>query len=64
MSERLAAPLTDPEQIIARLDAVSFFLQDAVCRNACRDQLRRLPDLARAISRLSLNRGGPRDLKA
>ena len=64
MSERLAAPLTDPEQIIARLDAVSFFLQDAVCRNACRDQLRRLPDLARAISRLSLNRGGPRDLKS
>lgn len=64
MSERLAAPLTDPEQIIARLDAVSFFLNDPVSRNACRDRLKRLPDLARAISRLSLNRGGPRDLKS
>jgi DNA mismatch repair protein MutS len=64
MSERLAAPLTDPEQIIARLDAVSFFLDDTVSRNVCRDRLKRLPDLARAISRLSLNRGGPRDLKS
>lgn len=64
MSERLAAPLTDPEQIIARLDAVSFFLHDTVSRNVCRDRLKRLPDLARAISRLSLNRGGPRDLKS
>ena len=64
MSERLAAPLTDPEHIIARLDAVSFFLHNTDSRNICRDRLKRLPDLARAISRLSLNRGGPRDLKS
>jgi DNA mismatch repair protein MutS len=62
IAERLAAPLTDPVAINARLDAVEFFLNDASCRAALRTKLSRAPDLARAVSRLSLQRGSPRDL--
>ena len=62
IAERLAAPLTDPVAINARLDAVEFFLNDASRRAALRTKLSRAPDLARAVSRLSLQRGGPRDL--
>jgi DNA mismatch repair protein MutS len=62
MAERLAAPLTDNLLINARLDAVNFFLDQPSCRSNCRLKLMRAPDLARAVSRLSLLRGGPRDV--
>ncbi|WP_442756812.1 DNA mismatch repair protein MutS [Methylocystis sp. JAN1] len=62
LAERLAAPSTDPALIGARLDAVSFFLERPEIRAALRSKLARAPDLARAVSRLSLQRGGPRDL--
>jgi DNA mismatch repair protein MutS len=64
LADRLAAPLTDPAAIAARLDAVSFLIEAADMRAAVRDRLRRCPDIARALSRLSLGRGGPRDLAA
>ncbi|PPD46503.1 MAG: DNA mismatch repair protein MutS [Methylocystis sp.] len=62
LAERLAAPSTDPALIGARLDAVSFLLEKSDTRAALRVRLARAPDLARAVSRLSLQRGGPRDL--
>jgi DNA mismatch repair protein MutS len=62
LAERLAAPSTDPARIGARLDAVAFLLDGPEIRAALRTKLARAPDLARAISRLSLQRGGPRDL--
>ncbi|WP_051134266.1 DNA mismatch repair protein MutS [Methylocystis sp. ATCC 49242] len=62
MAERLAAPSTDPALIGARHDAVAFFLENPDIRSALRAKLARAPDLARAVSRLSLQRGGPRDL--
>ncbi|TLG75692.1 DNA mismatch repair protein MutS [Methylocystis sp. B8] len=62
LAERIAAPLTDPRAIIARLDAVDFFLERSDFRGALRAKLARAPDLSRALSRLSLERGGPRDL--
>ena len=64
LAERLAAPLTDPTAIAGRLDAVSFLIDAADIRSALRDQLRRCPDIERALTRLSLGRGGPRDLAA
>ena len=63
-AERLAAPLARPEPIRARLDEVEAFVADAECREAVRDTLRRCPDLGRALGRLALARGGPRDLLA
>ncbi|HEY8161828.1 MAG: DNA mismatch repair protein MutS [Methylocystis sp.] len=62
LAERLAAPSTDPALIGARLDAVTFFLEKPDRRAAARARLARAPDLARAVSRLALQRGGPRDI--
>jgi DNA mismatch repair protein MutS len=64
LAERLAAPLTNPEAINNRLDAVSFLLLEDRIREAVRTHLRQSSDMARALSRLALNRGGPRDLGA
>ncbi|HVC52466.1 MAG TPA: DNA mismatch repair protein MutS, partial [Stellaceae bacterium] len=64
LAEHLAAPLTDPAEIGARLDAVGFFIERADLRADLRERLRRCPDIERAMTRLSLGRGGPRDLGA
>jgi DNA mismatch repair protein MutS len=64
LAERLAAPLTDPAAIDARLDAVGALAEAAGTREDARAALRRCPDLERALSRLALGRGGPRDLLA
>jgi DNA mismatch repair protein MutS len=64
MHRRLAGPLTDPQQIAPRLDAVGFFLERGELREQIRTALRSAPDLARASGRLALGRGGPRDLAA
>src|SRR5438309_475892 len=62
LAQRLAAPLTDPAAIAQRLDAVSAFAGDTAARADTRSRLQAAPDLARALSRLVLGRGGPRDL--
>jgi DNA mismatch repair protein MutS len=64
LSQRLAAPLTDPAAIARRLDAVELLAADALLRADIRERLAAAPDLARALSRLVLGRGGPRDLAA
>ncbi len=64
LGSRLAAPLTDPGAINARLDAVAFFIGAAQAREHLRAALARCPDVERALSRLCLGRGGPRDLAA
>ena len=60
----MAGPLTDLDAIRARQEAVAFFANDTMLRDALRDRLRRVPDVDRALSRLALDRGGPRDLAA
>src|ERR1700761_9428011 len=62
LAQRLAAPLTDSAAIARRLDAVSIFAEDSAAREDIRDALRNAPDMSRALARLSLGRGGPRDL--
>jgi DNA mismatch repair protein MutS len=64
LAEHLAAPLTDPAAIAARLDAVGFFIDCPDLRAVLRERLRHCPDIERALTRLSLGRGGPRDLSA
>jgi DNA mismatch repair protein MutS len=64
LAQRLAAPLTDPAAIARRHDAVEFFVADTAARADMRERLEAAPDLARALARLVLSRGGPRDLAA
>ena len=64
LAARLAAPLTDPAAIARRLDAIDTMLADAPLRSELRSRLAAAPDLARALARLALGRGGPRDLAA
>ncbi|MDB5554798.1 MAG: mutS [Rhizobium sp.] len=64
IAERLMSPLTDPEQINRRLDSISFFLDEPRLAGDIRQALRHAPDMPRALSRLALDRGGPRDLSA
>ncbi|WP_332680979.1 DNA mismatch repair protein MutS [Bosea sp. (in: a-proteobacteria)] len=64
LAERLAGPLTDPAEIARRLDAIALLVEPAGLRENLRRDLSRVPDLARALSRLALDRGGPRDLAA
>jgi DNA mismatch repair protein MutS len=64
MGARLAAPLTDPAAIDARLDMVQFFMDESGLRDSLRGTLRGSPDAERSLSRLTLARGGPRDLSA
>jgi DNA mismatch repair protein MutS len=61
---RLAMPLSDPRAIALRLDGVGFFHARVDLREAVRRALKSAPDIARALARLSVGRGGPRDLAA
>ncbi|MHC2277600.1 DNA mismatch repair protein MutS [Bradyrhizobium diazoefficiens] len=62
LAQRLAAPLTDAPAIARRLDAVGAFVADSAAREDIRSILRGAPDMSRALARLSVGRGGPRDL--
>jgi DNA mismatch repair protein MutS len=64
LAARLASPLRDAHAIAARLDAVELLRDDEALREDLRRALRHTPDLARAMARLALQRGGPRDLGA
>lgn len=60
----LTAPLTHKEKIAHRQDAIALFVDAKDLRHDIRSHLKTTPDLSRALSRLGLGRGGPRDLAA
>ncbi|WP_245422622.1 DNA mismatch repair protein MutS [Rhizobium sp. AG855] len=64
LAERLMSPLTDPDAISDRQDSIAHLLADGLLIDRLRDALKRVPDMPRALSRLALDRGGPRDLGA
>ena len=64
LAQRLSAPLTDVKAIAARLDCIEMFAADSGLRDEARNRLKAAPDLARALSRIVVDRGGPRDLAA
>jgi len=64
LASRIASPLTDVALVNARLDAVAYLANEPRLRQALREALKAAPDLARALARLALARGGPRDLGA
>ncbi|MDT8345245.1 MAG: DNA mismatch repair protein MutS, partial [Thermohalobaculum sp.] len=64
LAARIAAPLTDVAAIRARHDAVEWLAESRALMDALGDALARVPDVERALARLALDRGGPRDLAA
>ncbi|WP_052025936.1 DNA mismatch repair protein MutS [Phyllobacterium sp. YR531] len=64
LAERLTSPLTDPSAIAERLDSISFFLARQSLADLMQSALKGVPDMPRALSRLAVGRGGPRDLGA
>jgi DNA mismatch repair protein MutS len=64
LAERLMSPLTDPDRITRRLDSISFLKDEPSLCSDLRSALKHVPDMPRALSRLALDRGGPRDLGA
>ncbi len=64
LEARITGPSTDVAVIRTRHDGVQYFLDETGVAATVRDLLRNVPDLERSLSRLSLDRGGPRDLAA
>ncbi|WP_044044344.1 DNA mismatch repair protein MutS [Octadecabacter antarcticus] len=64
LERRLSSPSRDLAEISARQDAVAWCLDQGNVAALLEDRLREVPDLDRALSRLSMDRGGPRDMAA
>ncbi|MES2845715.1 MAG: DNA mismatch repair protein MutS [Pseudomonadota bacterium] len=64
LERRISGPSRDLDVIHERLESVGFLLDQGRLREDLRADLRRVPDMDRALSRLALDRGGPRDLTA
>lgn len=62
LAQDIGAPLLDQSAIDARLALVAFLHEDANLRAALRAALRALPDIGRALGRIAIGRGSPRDL--
>ncbi len=58
----LTNPSMDIAEINRRLDAIEFFISVPEIRQELREYFKSFSDLERAVSRLSLGRGGPKDL--
>lgn len=64
LAQRIAAPLAESAVINRRLDLVSWFAAAGDLGDQLRVSMKSIPDIDRALSRLSLGHGGPRDLDA
>jgi DNA mismatch repair protein MutS len=64
LARHFSAPLAKAAAINQRLDAVTWTIENGSLRSRLRQALNSCPDIERALSRLSLGRGGPRDLAA
>ncbi len=61
---RLSSPTRDVDEIRRRLESISALLSDENHKQSLTKALQQIPDVERSLSRLSLDRGGPRDLGA
>ena len=59
---RVTTPSQRLDVIDERTSSVQFFCENSGVRSALRNALKQLPDIERALGRLALERGGPRDL--
>ena len=58
----LARPLAQADAINLRLDGVGWFHENTIARDKLRQHLKAMPDLERALARVTARRGSPRDL--
>lgn len=64
LERRISAPSRDLALIHRRQAAVAALVEDSRLTTSLREALALVPDMDRALSRLGLDRGGPRDLAA
>ncbi len=64
LEQRVSSPSQKIDIVRQRLDSIDHMVEDRALAKDLREALRKVPDLDRALSRLSLDRGGPRDLAA
>ena len=64
LERRISAPSRNLPQIHARHESVRFLLEQSLFSSDLRSDLKRCPDMDRALGRLALDRGGPRDMAA
>ena len=62
LERRISSPSMDAGLINKRLDCIQHMLDHPTDADTLRDALRQVPDLDRALSRIALDRAGPRDL--
>ncbi len=63
-SLHLAAPLNEVTGIKNRLDRIDYCVHHSNFRDSLQEPLTSFPDIERSMGRLSMGRGGPRDLLA
>ena len=64
LERRVSSPSRNLTTILNRQDAITWALENADVARDLREALKRVPDIDRALSRLGLDRGGPRDMAA
>jgi DNA mismatch repair protein MutS len=62
LARDLSAPMFDEARINRRLGMVQWFYDGPAVRDDVRAELKALPDIGRALGRVSAGRGSPRDL--
>ncbi|MDA8587077.1 DNA mismatch repair protein MutS [Rhodobacteraceae bacterium] len=64
IERRISSPSRDLTLIQNRIQTVQWFVEQSNKTEDTRGALKRCPDIQRALSRLAMDRGGPRDLTA
>ena len=64
LGRRLSSPSMNLHDIHARQDGIAFMMDNRTLLGTVRSDLKQVPDIDRALSRLGLGRGGPRDMTA
>ncbi len=62
LKQRIIEPFYDINLIQDRYDIINWILENKIDINNYQTSLQNIPDLERSLSRISLSRGGPRDL--
>ena len=64
LERRLSSPSCHLDTVVARQHCVSYFVENSRLRSDIRGPLKAVHDIDRALSRLALDRAGPRDMAA